>query len=181
MSTVTKTLMAALATLLVAGGAYAATTPGNGSPATNIKANPAAVDVKGPCDEAEHANDPRCAGPQVPEDGPNRVGHHHANHVRHHHANRADDNPTHDVNDDRGDDNPAHDVGDDNPGERHDNRGPGSLNSGPGNADDRGDEGAMHDNSGPGSDDSGHQSGSDDSGSGHSGSDDSGSGGSGPG
>jgi hypothetical protein len=25
-------------------------------------------DVKGPCDELEHANDPECAGPQEPED-----------------------------------------------------------------------------------------------------------------
>jgi hypothetical protein len=28
----------------------------------------AATDVKGPCDEAEHANDARCNGAQVPED-----------------------------------------------------------------------------------------------------------------
>ena len=34
----------------------------------------------GPCDEAEHANDPRCTGAQ---------------------AQRADDNPNHDANDDR--------------------------------------------------------------------------------
>ncbi len=26
------------------------------------------VDVKGPCDEAEHANDPECQGPRVTED-----------------------------------------------------------------------------------------------------------------
>src|SRR5918997_4007388 len=27
------------------------------------------VDIPGPCDEAEHANDPRCAGVQVPSQG----------------------------------------------------------------------------------------------------------------
>ncbi len=39
-----------------------------------------AEDLRGPCDEAEHANDPRCTGAQ---------------------AQRADDNPNHDANDDR--------------------------------------------------------------------------------
>jgi hypothetical protein len=39
-----------------------------------------AEDLSGPCDEAEHANDPRCTGAQ---------------------AQRADDNPNHDANDDR--------------------------------------------------------------------------------
>ena len=28
------------------------------------------VDISGPCDEAEHANDPRCAGAQAPPAGP---------------------------------------------------------------------------------------------------------------
>ena len=54
--------------------------------------------------------------------------------------------------------NEPNDVGDDNPGEaeRHDNRGPGSLNSGPGNAEDRGDDGATQaDDSGSGG--SGHR------------------------
>lgn len=39
-----------------------------------------AEDVSGPCDEAEHANDPRCTGAQ---------------------GQRADDGPNHDANDDR--------------------------------------------------------------------------------
>src|SRR4029079_6278881 len=39
-----------------------------------------AEDLRGPCDEAEHANDPRCTGAQ---------------------GQRADDNPNHDANDDR--------------------------------------------------------------------------------
>jgi len=170
MSTLTKTLLAVAATMLVGGAAYVAAAPAerNAAPAT-----PAAVDVKGPCDEAEHAADARCAAPQVPEDNPN--------HVEDRDRNKAEDNHA------AGDDDQAEDVGDDNPGEveHHGNRGPGSLNSGPGNARDRSDDAVIEDNSGPGSEDSGQSgsghSGSDDSGSDHSGSDDSGSGGSGPG
>ena len=82
MSTLTKTLLATLAITLVGGGAYVAASPGGHSP---TPAAPAAADVKGACDEAEHASDQRCAGTQVPEDNPNQV--------EHHHANRADDNP----------------------------------------------------------------------------------------
>ncbi len=160
MTRLTKTLLAVAATMLVGGAAYVAAAPADRSPAP---AAPAA-DVKGPCDEAEHAADPRCAGAQVPEDNANRAEDRNRNEAEHHHAN--------------GDDNQAEDVGDDNPGdpvevERHDNRGPGSMNSGPGNAENRGGQAPVEDNSGPGSDDSGH------SGSDRSGSDDSGSGGSG--
>ncbi len=157
MTTLTKTLLAVAATMLVAGGAYAATAPKGNEPAP---AAPAA-DVKGPCDEAEHAADPRCAGAQVPEDNARHAEDRNGNEVEHHQA--------------RHDDNQAEDVGDDNPGEAesHDNRGPGSMNSGPGNAEDRGDQAQAEDNSGPGSDDSGHSE-SGHSGSGHSGSDDSG-------
>jgi peptidoglycan DL-endopeptidase RipA len=160
MSTLTKTLVAVVATMLVGGAAYVAAAP------TNPAAKQAAADVKGPCDEAEHAADPRCASPQVPEDNPNPVEHRDRNKVEDHHAARDDDQ--------------AEDVGDDNPGEveHHGNRGPGSPNSGPGNAEGRGDDGAMEDNSGPSGDDSSH-SGSGNSGSDDSGSDDSGSGGSG--
>jgi hypothetical protein len=156
MSTLTKTLMAVAAISLVGGAAYVAAAPADRSPAPTA---PAAADVKGPCDEAEHAADPRCAGAQVPEDNPN--------HVEDQDRNKADDNQV--ANHDHPGE--VEDVGDDNPGEveRHDNRGPDSLNSGPGNARDRGDDTAVEDNAGPGSDDSGH------SGSGHSGSDDSGS------
>lgn len=170
MSTFTKTLVAVAATMLVGGAAYVAAAPADRSATPTT---PVAADVKGPCDEAEHAADPRCAGPQVPEGNPN--------HVQDQNRHNADDNHAAEDN------NRAEDVGDDNPGEveRHDNRGPGSLNSGPGNARDRGDDTAMEDNSGPGPDDSGHSgsshSGSDDPGSDDSGSDDSGSGGSGPG
>jgi hypothetical protein len=169
MSTITKTLLAVAATMLVGGAAYVAASPTNPAP-NHVRA---AADVKGPCDEAEHAADPRCASPQVHEDNPN--------HVEHRDRNKVEDNHA------AGDDNQAEDVGDDNPGddnsgeaEHHVNRGPGSPNSGPGNAEDRGDDGAMEDNSEPSGDDSSH-SGSGHSGSGDSGSDDSGSGGSGRG
>jgi hypothetical protein len=167
MSTLTKTLLAVAATMLVGGAAYVAAAPTNPAP----KHVRAAADVKGPCDEAEHAADPRCASPQVPEDNPNQVEDRDRNKAEDHHAARDDDQA-----EDVGDDNP----GDDNPGEveHHGNRGPGSPNSGPGNAEDRGDDGAMEDNSGPSGDDSSH-SGSGHSGSDDSGSDDSGSGGSG--
>src|SRR4051812_6570816 len=121
MSTISKTLLAVLVGVLVGGATFVMASPGGKS--SPKSASPAAattttraVDVKGPCDEAEHANDPRCAGPQQPEDRPN------------HDRNQADDN---DVADDEG---PSHDLGDDNPGERHSNRGPGSQNSGPGNS-----------------------------------------------
>lgn len=180
MSTLTKTLVAVFAAMLVGGAAYVAAAPSNNSAAIM----PASADVKGPCDEPEHATDPRCAGAQVPEDNQqNEVGDD---------DNAANDDPAEDVNDDNGVDDPAEDVNDDNPGEveDHGNRGPGSPNSGPGNARDRGEQPAPQvDNSGPGSEDSGQSdsghSGSGESGSGddsgHSGSDDSGSGGSGPG
>jgi hypothetical protein len=39
---------------------------------TETTPNKAGVDISGPCDEAEHANDPRCAGvnaPALPEGG----------------------------------------------------------------------------------------------------------------
>jgi hypothetical protein len=72
MSTMSKTFAAIVFGILVGGAAYVmAATPSDNS---SIKtATPAAattsttgtagtVDVSGPCDEAEHANDPRCAG-----------------------------------------------------------------------------------------------------------------------
>ena len=36
-----------------------------GSKVTTVTSTSAGVDVSGPCDEAEHANDPRCAGVSV--------------------------------------------------------------------------------------------------------------------
>ena len=84
------------------------------------------VDVKGPCDEAEHANDPRCDGAQVPEDRPG--------------ARVNDDGPNHDANDDHGGENsgPSDNSGPGSGGEDHtgsdDNSGPGSSSSGPGSS-----------------------------------------------
>lgn len=63
--TIKMALLAGLFVLVAAGIATAAVTLAGGSPAS-----PGVVDVKGPCDEAEHVNDPECAGPQVPEDDP---------------------------------------------------------------------------------------------------------------
>jgi hypothetical protein len=163
MSTLTKTLLAVLATTLVGGAAYVAAAPADRNTTPSA---PAAADVKGPCDEAEHAADPRCAAPQVPEDNPN--------HVENRDQSKAEDSQA------ARDDNQAEDAGDDNQGEveHHGNPGPGSPNSGQGNAGDRGEAGNTQDNSGSGSGDSG-QSGSGELGSGPSGSGDSGSGGSG--
>ena len=171
MSALTKTVVAVFTALLVGGVAYVAAAPGGQS-----NAAPAAADVRGPCDEPEHATDPRCSGVQAPED----------NHARHEDRHGVADDPAEDVNDDNGvaDENEPEDVNEEGPGEAedHSNRGPGSLNSGPGNARDRGDDGMVEDHSGPGPDGSGSgDSSSGDSGSDHSGSGDSGSGGSGRG
>jgi hypothetical protein len=141
MSTITKMALAAFAGLLIGGGAFAgAQMSGDDGTVTatttgTVGTVDAPGDVSGPCDEAEHANDPRCTG-----------------------AGGADD-----------------DI---------DNSGPGSHNSGPGNAhdddDDRDDDsgqGSSHSGSGHGGDDHGGDdsdhgdsgSGSSGSGSGHSG------------
>ena len=101
---------------------------------------------KGPCDEAEHANDPACVGVQlVPEDnGADDIDDD---------AQGEDVNDDHggDVNDDHGGDFDDDDQGDDEGNDDHgdDNSGP-SSNSGPGSS-----------NSGLGSDDSGHGGGDD--------------------
>jgi hypothetical protein len=160
MSTLTKTLLAVLATTLIGGAAYVAAAPADRNTTPSA---PATADVRGPCDEAEHAADPRCAAPQ---DKPN--------HVENRDQSKAEDSQA------ARDDNQAEDAGDDNQGEveHHGNPAPGSPNSGQGNAGDRGEAGNTQDNSGSGSGDSG-QSGSGELGSGPTGSGDSGSGGSG--
>jgi uncharacterized membrane protein YgcG len=170
MSTMSKTLLAVLVGILVGGAAYVMAAPADKSSSTTItpaaatNGTPATVDlVRGPCDEAEHANDPRCAGQRL-EDNDRRGG--------------LDDGPTHDLNDDHGGLRYEAEPGDDS------NRGPGSRNSGPGSshsddgpnhdvADDHGGLGA-DDGPGPIGDDRGGDSGS--SGSGRSGSGRSGSG-----
>src|SRR4051812_14380712 len=58
-------IIGVLAAAAVATGAITAFAVGGNDPATKPTTS---VDVKGPCDEAEHANDARCDGAQVPED-----------------------------------------------------------------------------------------------------------------
>jgi len=127
-------------------------------------------DVSGPCDEAEHANDPRCNGEQADDDHGDR-GRDHAE------DNDADDNDA----DDNGDDDAGEDVSGpcdeaehandpqctgtapapgtsvDNSGPGSVNSGPGSINSGPGNAEDVGDDDSS--GPGPGGDDDGFDDG----------------------
>ena len=67
MSTITKMALAVLAGLLVGGGALAVADNGADDgletmTVTTTTEQPG--DVSGPCDEAEHANDPRCDGTQ---------------------------------------------------------------------------------------------------------------------
>ena len=52
-----------LVAVAVAGGLALATVGGSSSD------TPAGVDISGPCDEAEHANDPRCTGAVTDDDG----------------------------------------------------------------------------------------------------------------
>lgn len=153
MSTMSKTLLAVLVGVLVGGATYVMAAPSERTSSTSPAATTTrTVDVSGPCDEAEHASDPRCAGPQRPEDNAQTT---------------------------TGEDRSGHDVGDDNPGERG-NSGPGSQNSGPGSLNSgRGssssDDGPSHDvnddHGGHGADDgAGHDLGDDHGGSGSSGS-----------
>jgi len=57
-----KAAIGAVAALTIAGGANLA------AMAAGSDDTPTVVDVRGPCDEAEHANDPQCATPQLRED-----------------------------------------------------------------------------------------------------------------
>ena len=61
MTTITKTKLlgaGALATLALAGAGLGGTL----APAGFAASRTTAEDISGPCDEAEHANDPRCKG-----------------------------------------------------------------------------------------------------------------------
>ena len=60
-------LLLVLATVLAVGVGVAVAAGTNGGSSSD-PATTTVVDVKGPCDEAEHAGDPECAGVQVPED-----------------------------------------------------------------------------------------------------------------
>jgi hypothetical protein len=176
---VKKILLTALTLTLVIGGAtvvFAAVDDQSSGTATTATVRTAATtagDVSGPCDEAEHANDPRCA--------PGNGRHHAAAGDKHggvqgndaNAANEAEigedvsgpcDEAEH-ANDPRcapgvpagqaGEDEGA----DDDPGEV-DNSGPGSVNSGPGStssgpSDEADDHGGDNDHSGSGSGDEG--------------------------
>jgi hypothetical protein len=138
---------AAAVLMLGAGATMVAQASGRGSSGV--------VDISGPCDEAEHANDPRCAGVTVPAGANDELRFNfdisgpcdeaeHANDPRYTGVGADDGNSG---------------RGRGNDGDREDNSGP-SENSGPGNADDddnsgrgRGDDEGSHDNSGPGGED----------------------------
>ncbi len=126
-------------------------------------------DVSGPCDEAEHADDPACAGLPAPGDDPNDDGVDDAN--RDADDDDADDDADADADDDDDDaDEDADDDADEDvtgpcdeaehaddpdcavvPAPGDDNRGP-SANAGPGNGDDDDD----HSGPGDGDDDDDH-------------------------
>jgi hypothetical protein len=165
-------LLAVVVLGLTVGAAVAATT-GSDDPVATIPAS-SAIDVKGPCDEAEHANDPECAGAQVPEDDV----------VGDDGARADDDNDAAGVDISGPCDEAEHandprctgvgaGTGDDDRGEvedrEDDNSGP-SSSSGPGGGDD--DNSGPSDDSGSGSSGSGHSGGDDDGGNSGSGGDD---------
>ena len=151
MNRFSKLLLIPAAVIAIAGGVgIAAATNGSSG---DVPATPTTVDVKGPCDELEHATDPRCDGVLVPEDNEADDP-----------AGNNDDGQADDQNDDNGQDDQGEvEDQDDDQGEdaddqgenEDDNSGP-SANSGPGSSHDDGD-----DNSGHGGDD---DSGSDDGG-----------------
>jgi hypothetical protein len=130
---------------VIATGAIAAFAANGTQPAPQPTTS---VGIKGPCDEAEHANDPHCHGAQVPEEQSGGDDRNHDNGG----ANEAE------PNDDNGglikanDDGPNRDAGDDHGGLSGGHSGP-SDSSGSGS---RGEEhSGSDDNSGPGSSNSG--------------------------
>jgi hypothetical protein len=155
------TIFAALLAAFAVGGGLALATGGGSSSGIDLTGSTTEIgtttgdeagDISGPCDEAEHANDPRCTGVTVPgaddddnrdDDGPGDISGpcdeaEHANDPRCTGANPVDSSgpgPGGEDDDDRS----GHDGGDDD-------------NSGP--SDDSG-HGGDDDNSGPGSGGSG--------------------------
>ena len=155
-------LIVAMVLAVGTGVAIAAGTNGGSSsdPAATV------VDVKGPCDEAEHANDPECAGAQVPEDNDaNEQGDDRGRGRDHAEDNAAE---VEDQNDDHGQGADDQGENDDNQGQnddqgenaQDDDSGP-SANSGPGSSHDSGDDDSGDDDSGHGGH-SGHGGGDDD-------------------
>jgi hypothetical protein len=155
-----KLLLTGLTLVLVIAGATVAlgVVGDHASSPAGMTTTTTGEDVSGPCDEAEHANDPRCTGGQRADDHGDR-GRDHAED-----DGRADD----DADDEAGEDisGPCDEAEHANdprctgapsaPGTDLDNSGPGSLNSGPGNAGDVDDDSR---GPGPGGDDDGGSSG----------------------
>jgi hypothetical protein len=154
--------------LLAAGTAVVLGSPADeGVPAPTGTVN---EDVSGPCDEAEHANDPRCApgGQDRDEDDDRGRDHPEDDGVR---GDDGDDDFGEDISGPCDEAEHANDPrctgavpGDDDGEDRVDNSGPGSLNSGPGSVNsghDDDDDSSGHgsgdsdddDSSGPGSGD----------------------------
>jgi hypothetical protein len=110
------------------------------------------VDISGPCDEAEHANDPRCGGQAPATQAPAQGGvdiSGPCDEAEHANDPRCTGVPT---GDDRGDDDRGHDDrGDDN--RVGDNSGPGSSHSGGGDDDSSGHGGGGNSGHGGGGDD----------------------------
>jgi hypothetical protein len=145
-----KTVLMMVAAMTIGGGVSLAAGPAT-SPVTSTS-----VDVKGPCDEPEHATDPECAGPQTPEDNgvndDNQTGvdisgpcdeAEHAGAPRCTGAVVPGDNSGPGNGDDGREDRsgPSENSGPGNAGDDDDNSGPGSGgddddNSGPGSGDD---------------------------------------------
>jgi hypothetical protein len=151
-----KLLLIPLALLAIGGGVGVAAATGGGSDdPTGVTVAPPITtavgsreDLSGPCDEAEHANDPRCTGAQVPDDD----------------AVAEDDarEPGEDVSGPCDEAEHANDprctggsvTGGDDAFENHDDRSGPSGNSGPGSDDsDHGDDHGGHSGHGGGNDD----------------------------
>ena len=163
------TILAALLAAFAVGGGLALATGGGSSSGIDLTGSTTEIgtttgdeagDISGPCDEAEHANDPRCTGVTVPgsdddnrdDDGPGDISGpcdeaEHANDPRCTGADPVDSSgPGPGGQDD--DDDRSGPSGDDNSGP--------SDNSGPGSGGDDDDD----DNSGPGSESGSGSSGS---------------------
>jgi hypothetical protein len=140
-----KAILAALVAVVIggtialaSGGVSNSPSPSTTATSTSVTSSPTTrEDVKGPCDEAEHANEARCDGAQVPGDN-NGVEDRNDDRNGIHEQERPDDSGHHST------------VGSD------DNRGrSGEMEAGDdsGRSDNSGDDSGRSDNSGHGSDD----------------------------
>ena len=131
MSRPVKIVVFVAAIVMLAGAALAAV---GDMPMATSSSTDARGDISGPCDEAEHANDPRCTGVQVPgddDDGDDdTIDHHRRGHGS---GDEAEDNSGPGSGDDDHDSSGPGSGGDDSsgPGSGHDDD-----NSGSGSGDD---------------------------------------------